>query len=657
MRYLLILLFPLLAFGQIQSNEVSYRFQNQYVGIKNNGATVHVVRPPQIDASATEVELYTVANALSRTNEADATTGLSLQGVTLESIESSPSPQDGTSLIEISSTDQDSDRMEVDLTLTNGLEYDIKYYAWEASGGFGRSTVWTGFSNFSLQDYTETPTEYTHTLTANSDNQKLRFYNFGTQKVYIDGLSIKQSNPTQPGDATLVLSTLKAFPSAQGAGSVGTGGRGGSVIHVTNLNDSGAGSLREALMTTGSRTIVFDVSGIITLNSYILLGTNQSNVTVAGQTAPEGGITITDFPIEFGAAEGTNQACNNWIIRNIRFRNGKYTGVSDVVAHNGLLSYGASGFIVDHLSFSFNDDQAISMASNYGPVENGTIMRSLFSQNATQIIVGLQDGTTQNISVNLNMFVNAMHRQPNTAADGRVDIINNVQFNYPTRTVNLTDGGNQLVNHIGNHITKGNNSHAERVAVVETAGANPTIYTANNYHSTIYPTPQLDDRNLWRDRSNSNVLLGSGYFTTTQYSLLSNTTVKTAENAQASLMEDVGANYYVTDSGVLTKYLDPYDTGVLNDYENLTSRDPLDKTYTQPTIPENSRPGGYYDTLTNIPEWFVDAHGITSESEVKGTYTFGTVTVTNTANYTAFEMYLAYCAGDFKAELIDDRYE
>ncbi|MDE6813764.1 MAG: pectate lyase, partial [Duncaniella sp.] len=146
--------------------------------------------------------------------------------------------------------------------------------------------------------------------------------------------------------------TAPAFPGAEGHGRYTTGGRGGEVRHVTNLNDSGAGSLREALKGTAKKIIVFDVSGYIDLKSQLNV---TSNTTIAGQTAPEGGITLRYYTLYFGNAD-------NVIVRFIRSRRSQVKDVND--GADATWGRNHKNIIIDHCSFSWSIDEVASFYDN-----------------------------------------------------------------------------------------------------------------------------------------------------------------------------------------------------------------------------------------------------------------------------------------------------
>ncbi|MBQ3635604.1 MAG: pectate lyase [Bacteroidales bacterium] len=145
--------------------------------------------------------------------------------------------------------------------------------------------------------------------------------------------------------------TAPAFPGAEGHGRYVTGGRGGKVYHVTNLNDKGTGSLRWALGQSGKKIIVFDVGGVIPLNSDL---TVNANTTIAGQTAPAPGITLRYYTVKPNG--------NNIIIRFIRVRRGEEKDVND--GADAIWTRNKTGIIIDHCSLSWSIDEVASFYDN-----------------------------------------------------------------------------------------------------------------------------------------------------------------------------------------------------------------------------------------------------------------------------------------------------
>lgn len=145
------------------------------------------------------------------------------------------------------------------------------------------------------------------------------------------------------------MAQAPAFPGAEGHGRFVTGGRGGKIYHVTNLNDSGTGSFREAVKS-GNKIIVFDVAGVIALKYDLKIA---DNITILGQTAPSPGITLRYYTVQPGS---------NNIIRFIRIRRGQEKNIND--GADASWQRNKTGIIFDHCSFSWSIDEVASFYDN-----------------------------------------------------------------------------------------------------------------------------------------------------------------------------------------------------------------------------------------------------------------------------------------------------
>jgi hypothetical protein len=206
-----------------------------------------------------------------------------------------------------------------------------------------------------------------------------------------------------------------AFPSAEGYGRFAKGGRGGDVYHVTNVNDSGAGSLRYGLdNASGPRTIVFDVGGTILVQSQI--GVTKSFITIAGQTAPGDGIQIAGK----GLAIGDNMT--DIVIRYIRAREGMYLPDAER-KHSLNINAGCQNIIFDHCSAEFGRDESFSMDGSNITVQWGIIAWGLIPHSCGDLL------RSKNITIHHTLWAHNETRNPKATGD-TLDFVNNVLFDW-----------------------------------------------------------------------------------------------------------------------------------------------------------------------------------------------------------------------------------
>lgn len=177
----------------------------------------------------------------------------------------------------------------------------------------------------------------------------------------IEFAAVKESTPVWPAPM------VPAFPGAEGFGAFNPGGRGGQLIRVTNLDDGGPGSLRAAVEAEGPRTVIFDVSGIIELQSRLVIA--NPYITIAGQSAPGGGITIANYPTQITA--------DAVILRHLRFRLGDLTRQSE-----DSLEIKGNNVIADHVSATWGIDETLSVTDAH----NVTVQWSLIAQSLNRSV-------------------------------------------------------------------------------------------------------------------------------------------------------------------------------------------------------------------------------------------------------------------------------
>lgn len=319
---------------------------------------------------------------------------------------------------------------------------------WKASGDAVSHHLFFGTDQKAVTNATEKSPEFkgkqTDTKFAVSD-----LYSMTTYYWRVDEVDAKGN--TTLGTVWSFKPAQLAFPGAEGYGRFAVGGRGGRVVEVTNLNDNGPGSFRNAVNEgSGPKTIVFNVSGNIKLEDRLVV--NNPYITIAGQTAPGEGITISKAPVGLTGNDG--------VIRFLKVR------IGSGKTYDGMGLTGANHSIIDHCSISWTIDESFSSRSAH----NITLQRTLISEALNvaghdKYETGKMHGYAATIggdigSFHHNLLTHNYGRNWSIGGGlngdgyytGRLDIRNNVVYNWGQRT---TDGGANEVNFVNNYYKPG----------------------------------------------------------------------------------------------------------------------------------------------------------------------------------------------------------
>jgi pectate lyase len=258
------------------------------------------------------------------------------------------------------------------------------------------------------------------------------------------------------GSAAFAAPVIPAFPGAEGFGSTTPGGRGGKVLFVDNLNDSGPGSLRAACDAEGPRIVIFRVSGLITLASPLTV--RNPYLTIAGQTAPGDGICLRNFTLNIGT--------HDVVVRYLRSRLGDLSGQE---ADSITLIAGARDVVIDHCSATWSIDESLSLA---GDVSNVTVQWCLIGDALNHSKhakgdhgYGSLSRANGPVTWHHNLWAHNNSRNPRLGDNyGRppfptFDVRNNVMYDYGEICSGLTQGVLK-VNYVANYIRPGPSSKA-----------------------------------------------------------------------------------------------------------------------------------------------------------------------------------------------------
>ena len=479
------------------------------------------------------------------------------------------------------------------------------------------------------------------------------------------------------------------FPGADGFGKETTGGRGGKVYEVTNLNDSGEGSLREACEAEGVRTVVFKVSGTINLESSLTI--RNGDITIAGQTAPGDGICLANYGMVISKAE-------NVIVRYIRVRPGS-TGAALAMVNGGekpepdaIWIQAGKNVILDHCSTSWAVDETLSVSpsgegDSYENVsDNISVQWCIISESLKQAtFIGTRHGMGSlirgaqgsKVSFHHNFYASHSSRMPmcgnymeEEKDDGnfQFEFINNVVYNWTSRSsgkcADADENGEKLhityINYI-NNVFKAGPFSEENYAFSEACIGNH-MYIAGNSMNGEVPEDQkslvLFEKDVLEDnknpyyKKNGLVLNIDEYFLSKPFEFSKMANIQPVENVEEDVLAGVGASLSrdSIDTAVINGYREGTGVYVNNPAESLGWEGPeLPKEYKerenaqqyydffQENYPELKSYEGYADSDKDgmSDEWEAFM-GLDSKDASDGAKLYGKT------NYTNLEVFLQY---------------
>lgn len=280
---------------------------------------------------------------------------------------------------------------------------------------------------------------------------------------------------------------IPAFPGAEGFGKYAKGGRGGEVIKVTNLKDSGSGSLRSALEAEGPRIVLFEIAGLIDLKTPIEI--TNPYITIAGQTAPGDGIALR--------GNGIRILTHDVIMRFIRIRPGdvsfgpenKWGGLEALLIGKNGVDEGVHDIIVDHCSFSWGVDENVDI---WNEGYNITIQNSFITEalndskhpkgsHSKGLVAGKK---IDSLSILNNFFAHNTARNPKTANRGLVDVRQNIVYNPGSFAVKISNGTvrkEQKLNLVKNKFVRGPSTRFDyEISIWKPEKYNGKIYLEGN---------------------------------------------------------------------------------------------------------------------------------------------------------------------------------